>query len=127
MANHRRIFILACTTIICLFISTNSLTIKQDVSSKPKKPSFQIQRFFGGTNQEVAVYFISGEEKGPTLLIIAGIHGDESGGYLTAERYAEVKVKKGTLIVVPRLNVPAVAKGKRQGLSGDMNRLFSSA
>ena len=53
-----------------------------------------------------------------------GIHGDESGGYLTAERYADVKVKKGTLIVVPRLNLPAVVKGKRQGLSGDMNRLF---
>ncbi|MGZ6276806.1 MAG: M14/M99 family metallopeptidase [Syntrophales bacterium] len=70
------------------------------------------------------VYVISGEEKGPTLLIIAGIHGDESGGYLTAERYADVKVKKGTLIIVPRLNLPAVVKGKRQGLSGDMNRLF---
>ncbi|MGZ3597608.1 MAG: M99 family carboxypeptidase catalytic domain-containing protein [Syntrophales bacterium] len=72
----------------------------------------------------MAVYVISGEEKGPTLLIIAGIHGDESGGYLTAERYADVKVKKGTLIIVPRLNLPAVVKGKRQGLSGDMNRLF---
>ncbi|MGZ3634686.1 MAG: M14/M99 family metallopeptidase [Syntrophales bacterium] len=124
MANHRRIFILVCTTIVCLFIATNSLTIKQDISSKPKEPSFQLQRFFGGTNQEVAVYVISGEEKGPTLLIIAGIHGDESGGYLTAERYADVKVKKGTLIIVPRLNLPAVVKGKRQGLSGDMNRLF---
>jgi hypothetical protein len=72
----------------------------------------------------VTVYFISGKEKGPTLLIFAGIQGDESGGYLTAERYADVRVKKGTLIVVPRLNLPAVLKGKRQGLSGDMNRLF---
>jgi hypothetical protein len=124
MANHRRIFILVCTTVVCLFIATNSLTVKQDVSSKPKKPTSQLQRFFAGTNQEVAVYFISGEEKGPTLLIIGGIHGDESGGYLTAERYADVKVKKGTLIVVPRLNSPAIVKGKRQGLSGDMNRLF---
>jgi hypothetical protein len=85
MANHRRIFILVCITIVCLFIAINSLTIKQNVSTKPQKSSFQLQRFFGGTNQEVSVYFISGEEKGPTLLIIAGIHGDESGGYLTAD------------------------------------------
>ena len=124
MADHRRIFILACITIVCLFIATNSLTIKQNISSKPRESSFQLQKFFGGTNQEVSVYVISGEEKGPTLLIIAGIHGDESGGYLTAERYADIKVKKGTLIVVPRLNLPAIVKGQRQGLSGDMNRLF---
>ena len=120
MANHRRIFILVCITIVCL-VAIKRQTI---VSAKPEKPSCQLQKFFAGTNQEVAVYFISGEEKGPTLLIIAGIHGDESGGYLTAERYTDIKVKKGTLIVVPRLNLPAVVKGKRQGLSGDMNRLF---
>jgi len=124
MANHRRIFILICVTILCLLIATNSLTIKQDVPSKPPKSSFQLQKFFSGTNQEVSVYFIFGEEKGPTLLIIAGIHGDESGGYLTAERYVDINVKKGTLIIVPRLNLPAIVKGTRQGLGGDMNRLF---
>jgi len=88
------------------------------------KQYVQVHRYFDGTNQAVPVYVISGKERGPTLLIFAGIHGDESGGYLTVERYVDVKVKKGTLIVVPRLNLPAVLKGKRQGISGDMNRLF---
>ena len=124
MANYRRIFVLVCITLVCLLFVVNSLIIRQIVPSKPSESCVQIQRFFGGTNQEVTVYSISGKEKGPTLLIFAGIHGDESGGYLTAERYADVRVKKGTLIVVPRLNLPAVLKGKRQGLSGDMNRLF---
>ncbi|HUH65411.1 MAG TPA: M14/M99 family metallopeptidase [Syntrophales bacterium] len=125
MADHRRIFILAFLTIICLSVATNSLSIKQKgAPAKHERPAVELQRFFSGTNQEVSVYYISGEEKGPTLLIIGGIHGDESGGYLTAERYAGVRVKKGTLIVVPRLNLPAITKGKRQGLSGDMNRLF---
>ena len=121
MANYWRIVLLACTTVVCLFFVTNSITIKR---SNVPKPCVQVQKFFDGSNQEVAVYFISGEEKGPTLLIFAGIHGDESGGYLAAERYEQVKVKKGTLIVVPRLNLSAILKGKRQGLSGDMNRLF---
>jgi len=124
MANNRRIFVLVCITLVCLLFVVNSLIIRQIVSSKPSESCLQIERFFSGTNQEVAVYFISGKEKGPTLLIFAGIHGDEAGGYLTAERYTDVRVKKGTLIVVPRLNLPAVLKGKRQGLSGDMNRLF---
>jgi hypothetical protein len=112
------------TLVFLVFFAANSITVNQTVSSRSEKPRLQVQKFFDGTKQEVSVYFVSGEEKGPTLLIFAGIHGDESGGYLTAERYADVKVKRGTLIIVPRLNLPAVLKGKRQGLSGDMNRLF---
>jgi len=34
-------------------------------------------------------------------------------------------VKKGNLIVVPRLNGTAIDTGKRCGLGGDMNRLFN--
>ena len=66
-----------------------------------------------------------GTEPGPTLLIIAGIHGDEEGGYLSAERYANLKLKRGNLIIVPRLNGAAIHAGKRCGLGGDMNRLFN--
>jgi len=87
----------------------------------------QIQKHFEGTNQEFSVYRLSGREKGPALLIIAGIHGDESGGYLTAERYLNLKLKKGTLIMVPRLNRPAIIAKKRFGLAGDMNRKFGQA
>jgi hypothetical protein len=121
MANHRRIFILVGIAATCLFFTVIYLASNHKTYSKQ---DVQVHRYFGGTNQEVPVYVISGKEKGPTLLIFAGIHGDESGGYLTAERYVDVKVKKGTLIIVPRLNLPAVSKGTRQGLDGDMNRLF---
>ena len=121
MANHRRIFILVGIAAACLFFTVIYLASNHKTYSKQY---VQVHRYFGGTNQAVPVYVISGKEKGPTLLIFAGIHGDESGGYLTAERYVDVKVKKGTIIVVPRLNLPAVSRGKRQGLGGDMNRLF---
>jgi len=85
----------------------------------------EIRAFFEGTDQEVEVYHHSGRESGPTVLIFAGIHGDESGGYLTADRYADLKVVKGNLIVVPRLNLFAILTRKRTGLSGqDMNRKF---
>jgi hypothetical protein len=124
MANNRRIYVLIFITLVCLLCVINSLIIRQNVPSTPSESRLQIQRFFGGTNQEVVVYDISGKEKAPTLLIFAGIHGDESGGYLTAERYANIRVKKGTVIVVPRLNLPAISKRTRYGASGDMNRLF---
>jgi hypothetical protein len=84
--------------------------------------------FFKGTDQEVEIYHHSGKESGPTVLIFAGIHGDESGGYLTADRYADLKVIRGNLIVVPRLNLFAILTRKRIGLSGqDMNRKFQSS
>jgi hypothetical protein len=87
-------------------------------------PESQTKAYFLETRQALTVHTIRGRQPGPTLLIIAGIHGDESGGYLTAERYVDVKLKKGNLIVVPRLNGPALEAGKRRGLGGDMNRLF---
>jgi len=121
MANHRRIFILVGIAAVCLFFTVIYLVSNYKTYSKQ---AVQVHRYFDGTNQAVSVYVISGKEKGPALLIFAGIHGDESGGYLTAERYVDVKVKKGTIIVVPRLNLPAVSGRKRQGIGGDMNRLF---
>ena len=123
MANHRRIKIIVffCAIPVCLFLATFPLLFT-DKTSPPS--DYHQNKFFAQTNQEVTVHFISGKEKGPTLLIFGGIHGDEAAGYLTAERYAQIKIKKGNLIVVPRLNASAISKRKRQGLGGDMNRLF---
>jgi hypothetical protein len=85
---------------------------------------YQVQTYFAGTELEVKVHFLWGKEGGPILAIFGGIHGDEAAGYLTAERYTNLKIKKGTLIIVPRLNQPAIQRKKRYGLGGDMNRLF---
>jgi hypothetical protein len=87
-------------------------------------PGYQVQTYFAGTELEVKVHFLWGMEGRPILAIFGGIHGDEAAGYLTAERYTNLKIKKGTLIVVPRLNLPAIQRKKRYGLGGDMNRLF---
>jgi hypothetical protein len=96
--------------------------------SNPKeeaRPFSEAEAFFKGSDQEVEVYHLFGRERGPTVLIFAGIHGDESGGHLTAERYVGLKLVKGNLIIVPRLNLHAILTGRRTGLSGgDMNRKF---
>ena len=85
----------------------------------------EVNAFFQGSDQEVEVYRLFGKEKGPTVLIFAGLHGDESGGYITADRYVGLKLLKGNLTIVPRLNLYAILTGKRTGLGGgDMNRKF---
>ena len=79
--------------------------------------------YFKNTEYELNIYRITGEEPGPTVLIIGGIH-NEPGGYLTADSYVDIALKRGNLIVVPRANFQTIIDDKR-GILGDMNRLFN--
>jgi len=110
--------------IIGLFLLVD--VFKGSCLSKGGERAFsEVNAFFKGSDQEVEVYRLFGREAGPTMLIFAGIHGDESGGYLTADRFVGLKLVKGNLIIVPRLNLYAILTGRRTGLSGgDMNRKF---
>ncbi len=80
--------------------------------------------FLPNTDHELNVYRTFGEEPGKTIMIIGGIQGDEPGGYLTADLYADIHLKKGNLIVVPRANFYSILLNRRDGLTGDMNRKF---
>lgn len=66
-----------------------------------------------------------GQGKGPTLLVVGGIQGDEPGGFsaasLLASRYA---ISAGSVWVVPDLNFSSILSRNR-GASGDMNRKFA--
>ena len=80
--------------------------------------------YFKGTDAELEVHFINGEVSGSTLLLLGGIQGDEPGGYLAADLYADISLKKGNIIVVPRANFPSIV-GNSRGVAGDMNRKFA--
>ncbi|MFC1607792.1 M14/M99 family metallopeptidase [Candidatus Latescibacterota bacterium] len=79
--------------------------------------------YYENSDHELTIYFIEGKESGATMMIIGGIQGDEPGGYLAADLYADILLKKGNLIVVPRANFYTIRKNKR-GINGDMNRKF---
>lgn len=81
---------------------------------------------FKGTDSELDVFFIKGREPGPTLLLVGGIQGNEPGGYLAADLYADLSLKKGNMIVVPRANFLSIVKNER-GVRGDMNRKFAGS
>lgn len=66
--------------------------------------------FFEGEENELHVYRINGTKPGKTLLIIGGIQGDEPGGFLAADFYADFSLETGNLIVVPRANFPSILK-----------------
>ena len=79
--------------------------------------------FFEGTDYELHVYNIYGEIPGETLLLIGGIQGDEPGGFLSADHYADMSLVKGNLIVVPRANFKSIVLYRRK-VNDDMNRKF---
>ncbi len=80
--------------------------------------------YLKGTDSELDVITIKGLAPGPTLLILGGIQGDEPGGYLAADLYADMTLKKGNLIVLPRANFLSIVENRR-GVEGDMNRKFA--
>lgn len=78
-----------------------------------------------GTSWETAVYIISSPVDGPTIMVIGGIHGDEPAGYYAADSISTWAIDRGTLIVLPRANPPAIAERSRSAAGNpDLNRSF---
>jgi hypothetical protein len=65
-------------------------------------------------------------ESNNTLLVIAGIHGNEPGSYFSASLLSQYyTIEKGSIWIIPNLNKQSIIKNKR-GIFGDMNRKFLS-
>jgi len=80
--------------------------------------------YFPNTAYELNIYKIFGKNPGKTLMLIGGIQGNEPGGFLSADLYADMSLEKGNLIVVPRANFNSIILNQR-GANGDMNRKFT--
>lgn len=80
--------------------------------------------YFPNTVYELNIYRINGKNDGKTLMLIGGIQGNEPGGFLSADLYADMSLERGNLIVVPRANFYSIILNQR-GPHGDMNRKFT--
>ena len=83
----------------------------------------------GGTKCATPYYIIESKKPGPTVMITGGVHGNEPAGARAAEHIRCWTVRRGRLIVIPRLNVPALAEGSRYTPGAteelkDLNRNF---
>ncbi|MCL6274360.1 succinylglutamate desuccinylase/aspartoacylase family protein [Muricauda sp. 2012CJ35-5] len=93
-----------------------------------KLVQINIARLPTGTLIDIPVHVFNGKKPGPTLLVQAGLHGDEINGVETLRRGLQEKlfqVKKGAVIVVPILNVFGFIHFSRDVPDGkDVNRSF---
>ena len=74
-------------------------------------------------------YIIDSKAAGPTVMITGGMHGNEPAGARAAGHIRFWTIRRGKLIIVPRLNAGALAADQRliPGASedtGDLNRNF---
>ena len=81
-------------------------------------------RILEGTDDETTVYVKESGTDGPTTLVVGGIHGDETSGWMAADVVADQwTVDSGTLVVLPRAFVRAI-DADRRGMGYDLNRRF---
>lgn len=63
--------------------------------------------------------------RGPVVMVLGGVHGNEPGGWLAADQVATWEPAAGSLLVVPRANVLAIRDFVRTTEAmGDLNRLY---
>lgn len=93
-----------------------------------KLVKINISRLPTGTLIDIPVHVFNAKQPGPTILLQAGLHGDEINGVETLRSMLENKdfnVQKGAVIVVPILNVFGFIHFSRDVPDGkDVNRSF---
>lgn len=76
-----------------------------------------------GTTYATPMYIIDSGKSGPVVMIVGGVHGNETAGYTAAAEVKSWDIKKGKLIVLPQANKKAIALHTRT-YNGDLNRDF---
>ncbi|NAY91569.1 succinylglutamate desuccinylase [Muricauda sp. JGD-17] len=106
-------------------ISLNGETIEP---GQRKLVRIKIARLPTGTLIDIPIHVFNGEKPGPTVLVQAGLHGDEINGVETLRRMLHkdsFNITHGAVIVVPVLNVFGFIHFSRDVPDGkDVNRSF---
>jgi len=102
-----------------------------DQSIRPgefKEININIARLPSRTQIDTPIYIYRAPEEGPVLALTAGMHGDEINGMEIVRRIIDLgynKVKKGTVLCMPVINVYGFLNYSREVPDGkDINRSF---
>ncbi len=73
-----------------------------------------IEHICVGTDYETPVYIIKTNYEKPVIMIVSGTHGNEKAGIKATEHLKEnIKIERGTLIIILRANILACEKNVR--------------
>ncbi len=78
----------------------------------------------GGKEETEAYYYNTGKE-GSKIFIIGGTHGNETAGFMAAEKLLEFHPKSGEIIIIPKANKEAIEINSRTSNNNiDLNRSY---
>lgn len=90
--------------------------------------NFNIAKLYTATDVEIPIIIERSRTSGPTVLMTAGIHGDEINGVEVVRQVIARKInrpEKGTIICIPILNIFGFLNASRAFPDGrDLNRVF---
>lgn len=66
-----------------------------------------------GESYQTEYFILSGKSTNPVVMVDGGIHGDEIAGILTADSLKNLTISKGSLIIIPRMNIKACSQNIR--------------
>lgn len=93
-----------------------------------KTINFSFAKLYTSTKIEIPIIISRALTPGPTVLLTAGIHGDEINGVEVVRQVIAKKInkpKKGTIICIPILNIFGFLNAERNFPDGrDLNRVF---
>lgn len=78
----------------------------------------------GGTSTTHTVTVIEGDKSGPSVYVIAGIHGDEEAAWQAGKLLKNITIKAGTLYIIAPANEQGALTHKRQLSGEDPNRVW---
>lgn len=102
---------------------------RQDTPTQSALPS-PAGTLFRGTRFATPYYVIDSGRPGPTVLVIAGIHGNEPAPPVAAKQLLDWRLRRGRMVVLPEANRPALAARTRFTPAVrhvDLNRNFPDA
>lgn len=113
---------------ICKWLMACGLSAIAPITMAAPEPAGIIA---AGTAAATPYYVHDSGKDGPSVMIVAGVHGNEPAGASAAEQIRHWPIGRGRLVVVPRANVTALAAEKRNtpGEEADLanlNRNFPS-
>lgn len=78
-----------------------------------------------GTEGENTVTVLRGQEEGPAVYIVAGVHGDEQAGWRAGNLVKEATIRAGTVYILSPANLYGAQNDQRRTKSErDLNRNF---
>lgn len=96
-----------------------------DPVPEPVPPEREEYLLLAGTEWENTVCVLRGEEDGPAVYVVAGLHGDETAGWTAAGRLKDGPLRAGTLYILSPANLYGAEHDQRTTRSGrDLNRNF---